>query len=392
MRNDSTIFGQILQLISDYEILRLVSKYNTDRYCKSFKTDNLLTCLLFAQAKGRDSLRAIETGLLAHESNHYHLGLPKNGVKRSTLADANNRIDYHVFEELFYALLKKYSTGIFARKFDVHKTVYAIDATFVDVIIDMFPWAKYRATKGAIKMHAVVNVNQQIPTLVNITEGDIHDLDGKPYLSKEVFSDSIVTFDKGYWKASWLSQLDSNNIYFVTRIKENVNYKVTGQHEIELGTGVLKDEIIKFASEQLQRDYPKELRLVTYYDSENERTYRFVTNLFNAKAKSIADIYKYRWQIELFFKWIKQNLIIKSFLGCSKNAVFNQIWVALIYYLLVSYIHSLSKSRFTKLALTRLLEELLFERISLLDLVGAKFKSANQLKPKNTDQLFLRSG
>jgi hypothetical protein len=392
MNNNSTIFQQILQFIPNIFLESLVKKYQTDKYCKSFTTSNLLTCLLYAQAKGKDSLRDIETGLLTHESSFYHLGFTQNGVKRSTLADANKRVDYRVFQDLFYKLLDKYSSGIFTQKFDFNKSVYAIDATFVDVVVDMFPWAKYRTTKGAIKIHTVYNINKQVPTLVNITEGEIHDLAGMPYLDKDKYAGSVVVFDKGYWSAYRLSLLNKRGVYFVTRIKDNVTYEIVGQQKVDLGSGVLKDEVIRFKSDQLKSDYPKKLRLVTYYDEKHKITYRFVTNLFNVKAKSIADIYKYRWQIELFFKWIKQNLIVKSFLGCSKNAVFNQIWIALIYYLLVSHIYSQAKYDYGKLELTRVISEVLFERFSLIDILRADFKSIKKIKPESKDQLFLSTG
>lgn len=188
-----------------------------------------------------------------------------------------------------------------------------------------------------------------------------------------------------------MSQLNEEGIYFVTRIKENVNYEITGQQEIELGTGVIRDEMIRFTSEDLSYAYSQELRLVSYYDSEHDKTYKFITNLFDYNAKTIADIYKYRWQIEIFFKWIKQNLKIKTFLGTTKNAVFSQIWIAMIYYLLISYIHTQSKYPYSKLELTRVLEEVLFERMSLIDILSANFKSVKKIIPQNTGQLFLNT-
>lgn len=384
--NNSTIFQQILQLVPDYELQKLIKKYQADRYTKSFKTKHQFICLLYAQAKAKVSLRDITTGLMVHANEQYHLGLPSEGVKRSTLADCNNRVDYRVYEDLFYSLLKRYQNKIFNRKFDFDNPLYSIDASFIDVVIDLFDWAKFRATKGAIKMHVMFDVKSQIPKFANLTTGKIHDLEGKPYLS-ENYSDSIITFDKGYWNTYWLSDLNDKGIYFVTRIKENVNYDITGQQEIELGTGVLKDELIRFTSNQLSVAYPDELRLVTYYDKEHDRTYKFITNLMDYNAKTVADIYRYRWQIEIFFKWIKQNLKIKTFLGTSKNAVFSQIWVAMIYFLLISYIHTQTKYSYSKLELTRVLNEVLFERMSLIDILSANFKSIEKIKPQNTGQL-----
>lgn len=384
--NNSTIFQQILELVPDFELQGLVKKYQTDRYTKSFKTKHQFICLLYAQARSKVSLRDITTGLMVRKNHQYHLGLPSKGVKRSTLADCNNRANYKVYEELFYSLLKRYQTKIFNKKFDFNNPLYAIDASFIDVVIDMFNWAKFRATKGAIKMHVMFDIKSQIPKFVNLTTGKIHDLEGKPYLSED-YADSIITFDKGYWDTYWLSDINEKGIYFVTRIKENVNYEVTGQQEIEFGTGVLKDELIRFTSEKLSSVYPGEVRLVTYYDKENDKTYKFITNLMDYNAKTIADIYRYRWEIELFFKWIKQNLKIKTFLGTSKNAVFSQIWIAMIYFLLISYIHTQTSYSYSKLELTRVINEVLFERMSLIDVLSANFKSIRKIIPQNTGQL-----
>lgn len=386
--NNSTIFQQILHLVPENIFNKLVNKYKTDRYSKSFKTIHQFKCLLYAQAKRKVSLRDITTGLMVHANKQYHLGLPTTGVKRSTLADCNKRIDYRIYQDLFYELLRMYKTKIFGKKFNFDNPLYAIDASFVNVIIDMFDWAKFRSTKGAVKLHVMFDVAGQIPTFMNITTGKVHDLEGKPYLDRKNYSDSIITFDKGYWSVDWLAHLNIEGIFFVTRIKENVNYEVTGQQEIELGTGVLKDETIKFTSEQLSQEYPEDLRFVTYYDKQHQVTYKFVTNIFGCNAKTIAEIYKYRWQIEIFFKWIKQNLKIKTFLGTSKNAVFSQIWIAMIYYLLLSYVHTQSSYPYSKLELTRVIEEVLFESMSLVDIFSANFKSVKKIIPQNTDQLY----
>jgi len=387
MNNNNTILSQILQFIPEYSLQKLVTRYQTDKYSKTFKTKHLLTCMIYAHASGNDTLRSIETGLTALSNHHYHLGLPSTGIKRSTLADANNRVDYHVFEDLFYDLLSKYQGGFYKEDLKIKHPLYAVDASFIDVIIDMFPWAKYRATKGAIKMHAVINVEQFLPTLINITTGKIHDLEGMPYLDKDTYADSIITFDKGYWKASMLSRLNNDGIYFVTRIKTNVTYNVTGQHEITLGTGVIKDEEIEFKTDALQEDYPGTLRLVTYHDREHDITYQFVTNIFHLSAELIAKIYKYRWKIETFFRWIKQNLKIKSFLGCSENAVMSQIWIGMIYYLLLSHIKSQCNYQYTRLELTRVLKSTLFQKIPLINLMRADFISLKKNSIESPDQL-----
>lgn len=391
MSNSSTVLGQILQFIPEYELEKLVNRYATDRYSKSFKTKHLLTSLLFAQSIEAESLRNITDSFLGLESHLYHLGLPATGVRRSTLADMNSRCDHRVFRDLFYLMLQKYQSTIFKQNLGLDEDVYALDATFIDVVMSLVDWNRFRATKGAIKLHTVYSVTQQLPVLVNITSGKIHDLEGMPYLDSR-FADSIVTFDKGYWRAYWLYSLNERNIKFVTRIKSNVNYRVTGQHPVELGSGVLKDETIEFTSSQLREDYPRQLRLVTYLDTELNRKYHFVTNLTDSTkytAKQIADIYRYRWQIELFFKWVKQHLRVKTFYGTSKNAVFNQIWVALIYYLILSHIHSQTSYPYSKLELTRVINISLLQKLPLIDLMKANFKSTREYLGVSHDQLIL---
>lgn len=395
MNNSSTILAQILNFIPEYELRKLVLKYGTDRYSKTFRTKDLLTSLIFAQSIEAESLREITDSFSALKNYYYHLGLPASGVKRSTLADCNSRVDYRVFQELFYVMVDKYQSTIFGnRSLGIDEDVYALDASFIEVVMSLVDWNRFRADKGAIKLHTVYSVTKQIPVLINITPGKIHDLSGMPALDKR-FTNSIITFDKGYWRAYWFKQLDERKINFVTRIKKNVNYEVTGQHKLtteDMRQGVLKDEEIVFTSTELKEDYPQTLRLVTYYDEENDKQYRFITNLTDSKkhsAKKIADIYRYRWQIELFFKWIKQNLKVKTFYGTTKNAVFNQIWVALIYYLIVSHIQSQASYPYSKLELTRVINLSLLQRIPLINLMRADFESAKKYFRVSEDQLNL---
>ena len=395
MNNSSTILGQILHFIPEYELHKLVKKYSSDAYAKTFKTKHLLTALLFAQSIEAESLREIVDSFKSLNPYLYHLGMPKQGVRRSTLADCNSRVDYRVFQELFYIMVNKYKSTFFSKTdLGINEHIYTLDASFIEVIMGMMDWSKFRANKGAIKLHTVYSVTQQVPVLVNITPGKVHDLEGMPYLGEE-FSNSIVTFDKGYWKAHWFSQLDERNIKFVTRIKTNVNYRVTGQHNLtvdDVKAGVRKDEEILFTSNQLKEDYPKKLRLVTFYDEKTSKQYQFIANLADStlhSAKQVADVYRYRWQIELFFKWIKQHLRVKTFYGTSQNAVFNQIWVALIYYLIVSHIHSQSSYPYTKLELTRVINMCLLQRIPLMNLMRADFRSTKEYFRVNQHQLML---
>jgi hypothetical protein len=333
---------------------------------KIFTVWRQLITLLYAQIKQKDSLRDISTGLSVHNSRWYHLGL--SGVSKSTLADANNRRDYGIFEELFYSLLSRCKDMTPKHKFRFNNPMYSIDATTIDLCLSMYPWAKFRTTKGAIKMHCLYDHSGAVPTFITVTDGKKHDVRVVKEQETPIAPDSIVSVDKAYVDYKWLKSLDDKGIWYVTRAKKNMDYAVTGQHEFK-GKGIMSDERIILQGAKTKTNYPDELRLIRFYDEEKKKTLVFLTNNFRLAASTIAQIYKARWQIELFFKWIKQNLKIKSFLGTSKNAVMTQIWVAMCYYLLLSYIKYQTKFKGSLLYLSRVIREMLFERKTLIDIL-----------------------
>jgi hypothetical protein len=361
-----TIFSEILKLCPRYHFDKAVKEYEGDRYVKSFTTWQQFMAILYSQITQKDSLRDIVTGLSAHASRWYHLGFA--GINKSTLSDANAKRDYRMYEGLFYQLLNRCQDLTPKHRFRFKNPLYTIDASTIDLCLSVFPWAKFRRAKGAIKLHCLYDHSGALPTFMTVTDGKRHDVRVVNDHSFPLLPDSIVSIDKAYIDYKWLNSLDEQGIWFVTRAKANIDYAVAGQHQIS-NRKVLSDECIYLRGPLTKTKYPRELRLIRYYDEERQKTLTFLTNNFKLAATTIAQIYKSRWQIELFFKWIKQNLKIKSFLGTSKNAVLTQIWVAMCYYLLLTYIKYQTKYGYSMLQLSRVIRETLFERKSLIDIL-----------------------
>lgn len=364
-----TIFSELLKFCPRYQFDKAVEQYNGDRYVKTFTTWQQFMAILYSQITQKDSLRDIETGLSAHAAQWYHLGL--SGIHKSTLSDANAKRDYQIFEGLFYHLLTRCKNLTPRHKFRFKNPLYTIDATTIDLCLTVFPWARFRTTKGAIKMHCLYDHAGALPTFLTVTDGKRHDVRVVKDNSFPLLPDSIVSVDKAYIDYKWLNSLDEQGVWFVTRAKTNIDYAVVGQHPIS-NKKVLSDERISLQGPLTKTKYPKELRLIRYYDEGRKKRLTFLTNNFKLAAITIAQIYKSRWQIELFFKWIKQNLKIKSFLGTSKNAVLTQIWVAMCYYLLLTYIKYQTKYGFSLLQLSRVIREMLFERKAIIDILTLK--------------------
>lgn len=369
MRKLETIFGELLKLVPRYQFEKAVKQYQGDRYVKSYTTWQQYITILFSQIKQKDSIRDIITGIGAYEARWYHLGL--SGVHRSTFSDANNKRDFQIFETLFYHLLSRCKDLTPKHRFKFNNPLYSIDASVIDLCLSVFPWAKFRRTKGAIKMHCLYDHSGALPSFLTITDGKKHDVTVAKAVTFPLSPDSIVSIDRAYIDYKWLNSLNESGIWFVTRAKSNIDYIVTGQHPIS-GKGVRKDQAILLTGSRTKTYYQNELRIIEFSDEKTDKNLTFLTNNMKLAASTIAAIYKSRWQIELFFKWIKQNLKIKSFLGTSKNAVLTQIWVAMSYYLLLTYIKYQTKYAHSLLTLSRLIRETLFERKNLIDILTLK--------------------
>jgi len=384
----NTIFNQLLDLLPRDKFQVFIGQHKSDRYVKKLSTWNQLTALLYAQATGKESLRDIETGLSVHVQNWYHLGI--KSVSKSTLSDANNRRDFHVFEELFYALLNRCKILVPEGDFKFNNPLYSIDSTTIKLCLSLFDWAKFTHLKGALKLHTLLNNRSMIPEMIIVSDGKKGDLTAAKEMSLgELVPGSIVVFDRAYIDYSWWEKLGRDKLFFVSRTKKSLNLFVVGQHnKNELEENVLADETVILGDFEAMEKHPEmELRRIEYLDKESGKIYSFLTNNFELPASQIAYIYKQRWQIELFFKWIKQNLSIKSFLGTSKNAVLSQIWIAMIYYLLLCYIKFQTKLKKSLLEFTRIVKETLMTRVNLIDLLSLAPQNVFKLQKIISPQL-----
>jgi hypothetical protein len=378
----NTIFSQIMQIICQYRFKKCVDRYDGDRYTKRFSCWQQLLVLLFAQAKGLTSLRDIEISIRSHHLKWKHLGL--ESVARSTLADANTNRDADILKDVFYSLLEKCQNFAPQHRFKLKNPLYSFDSTLINVCLSLCPWAMYKQKKGAFKLHTLLDHDGYLPSFLVLTDGLTHDINvvknasyGVPALSP----DSILLVDRAYIDYNWLYSLTKLGIYFVTRMKKNMKYTVLGQQECSEKNGVLADRQVRLANYYQSRYYPETHRLVTIADPTGEPI-TFLTNNFALDATTVAELYKSRWEIETFFKWIKQNLRIKSFLGTSKNAVMTQIWAAMIYYLLLSFIRFQTKCRHSLHELTRIFGELLFDTTHLIDILRIPFDKFKLLTQK----------
>lgn len=385
MAHYNTVMNQLQTIISRHDFQPLVNKYSGDRYVKNFNCWNQFSVLFYALASGKDSLRDIQNSLTAQASKLYHLGI--SSVSRSTISDANKKRDYRIYEELFYKMVSRCKDYTPKHKFRFKNPLYTIDATVIDLCLSIFPWAKFRTTKGAIKLHCQLDHSGNIPDFMVATDAKQHEIKvARSFF--DIIPDSIYCMDKAYIDFAWLSSIDCNKAFFVTRAKDNLQYAVTGQQPENNKKSILSDEEIILTGFYQRKKYPGQLRLIHYYDSELDRTFVFLTNNFRLSAYTIAQIYKARWQIEAFFKWIKQNLKIKTFFGTSKNAVLSQIWVAMCYFLLLAYIKYQTKYKYSLFYLHKIIRETLLERISLIDLLNITDNILPRVK-NTTQQLCL---
>jgi hypothetical protein len=383
----NTILYQLQQIIPGYEFEKLIEKYNGEHYVKKFSCKSQLTTMLYAQATGKDSLRDIQTGLMVNQDYLYHLGIKT--IAKSTLAHANAKRNCKIYEDLFYRLLGNCRDINTVKKFKFSNKIYALDSTTIDLCLSLFPWARFKQSKGAIKIHPLLNLKSQIPEFIVITDGKQADVKVAKNTDWPLSRDSILVFDRGYIDSKWFSELDSKGVTFVTRAKSNMDYVIIGQHLEENDDNCMNDDKIMFKGYETQNKFYKQLRRIEWIDKESGEVFVFITNNLVFSDSTIADIYKSRWLIELFFKWIKQNLKIKTFLGTSENAVKTQIWIAMIYYLLLCYIKYQTKYSYSLLEFTRIISESLFFRRSLIDLLSLSYKDFQKIRdPVNQLSLF----
>lgn len=364
---------------------RIVTKYHGDKYVKHFTCWNQLLALMFGQLSNRESLRDLVIALDAHQPKCYHLGMGKN-VSRSSLARANQDRDYHIFEEYAYYLVNRARETRSTNIFELGGNVYAFDSTTVDLCLSVFWWAKFRRRKGGIKVHTLYDVETQIPAFFHITEASVHDSKAMKEIPYE--SGSYYIFDRAYNNFKMLYKIHQIGAYFVIRAKTNLKYK-TIKWKRRLPRNVLSDLTIGLTGFYPKQYYPGALRLVRYWDEQQEREFVFLTNATHISALQVADLYKNRWQVELFFKWLKQHLKIKKFWGTTENAVRIQVYAAICTYCLVAIVqHDMKLDRSTYEVL-QILSISLTDKTNLLELFSkTKFQYDKERTDHNGPNLF----
>ena len=369
MYTGTLIFSQVLDFMPMHTFRRCVARYDGDRNVRSFSCLDQYLCMAFAQLTYRESLRDIEACLRAQQQKLYHMGI-RGTVAKSNLADANEQRSWHIYADLAHSLIitarRLYSNEPFG--IDLEQTVYALDATTIDLCLSMFPWATFRQTKAAIKLHTLLDLRGNIPTFIYISDGTLHDVNILDILPIE--PGAFYVMDRGYLDYARLNAISLAAGFFVTRFKSNLRCRRIYSHQVDRTTGLRYDQTIMLTGFYSLRDYPNKLRRIKYYDIETNKTLIFLTNNFSLPALTIAQIYRCRWQVELFFKWIKQNLRIKSFYGTSQNAVKTQIWIAISVYVLVAILKKRLNITISLYTILQILSVTVFERIPLLQLLA----------------------
>ena len=365
MAHCNTILSQILKLVPRHEFERLANRHHSGRSFRTASRWSQFVCMLVGQLTERKSLRDVVDSMGTQFRRLYHLG--SANLSRSNLARINENKPHALYEELFGVLLRRASQIAPGHKFRFKNDLYSMDATTIDLCLSVFPWAKFRKNKGGVKLNVAMNHRGNLPEFVSLSNANEHEM--KAGREVNFPKGSIVAADRGYTDYKWYKTLIDKGIYFVVRLKSNAKIRVLERREVDRSSGVTSDQTIEFTGAVTSAKCPCKLRRVGFYDEVTGRHYVFLTNNFKLAASTIAQIYKSRWDIELFFKWIKQNLKIKSFYGTSRNAVLTQIWIAMCAYLLIALLKFQSKIDLSMQKIFRLLQLNLFEKWHLNDLL-----------------------
>jgi len=365
MYQGQTVFSQVMNLLPQKKFRQCINRYDGNYRVRSFTCYDQLLCMAFAQLTYRESLRDIECCLRAMREKLYHMGI-RGKVSRSTLADANETRDWRIYSDFAQILINEarrlYADDDFG--LELKETVYALDSSTIDLCLSVFPWARFRKTKGAIKLHTLLDLRGDIPTFIWITDGKVHDVNALDHLIPE--PGAIYVMDRAYLDFQRLYQLHQSSAVFVTRSKTNTGLRRIYSHKVDKATGVKFDQTVALTGFYSKKDYPEKLRRIKYFDAEQGRSFIFLTNQFTLPAITIAELYRYRWRVEIFFKWIKQHLRIKSFYGTSENAVKTQIWIAVSTYVLVAIMKKRLKIDLTLYTILQILSITLFEKMPIL--------------------------
>lgn len=366
MNKGRMVFVQMQQLISTFNFQKVVDTYRADNNVRSFRTWNLLQVMLYAHITHKRSLRDICTGLNSVTNRWYHLGL--ESLSRNNLSNSLAKRSHEVFEMTFYRLLSKIAADMAGRndkRFICDNDIKAIDSTSISLCMSLYTWASFRSTKSGIKAHTVYDIKKRIPDFMVITDARQHD--HAAISQMPIHEGTIYALDRGYLCFKTLENIDKNRAFFVTRTKSNTRYR-TVTRNAAIGKGILRDDHIVFNGPKAH-EYPHTLRLVRYRDLKEKKVFTFITNNTDLTAETIAAIYKSRWDIELFFKWVKQNLKVKTFIGTSENAVRIQIWTAAIVYLMMEYLRFKSSTTFSLIDVFRVIGANIFNDRTIEDLL-----------------------
>ena len=387
MNQGRTVFSQLISFLPDREFRRCVERYQGDVRLRGFSCWDQYLAMAFAQLTYRESLRDIEACLRSMQGKLYHLGF-RGKVARSTLADANESHDWRIFAD-FAQLLITIARPLYAHDpigVELNQSLYALDSTTIDLCLSLFPWAKFRKHKAAVKMHTLLDLHGNIPTFIRVTSGTVHDVNLLDEIMPE--AGAFYVMDRGYIDFQRLFVFALSAAFFVVRTKSNVLLQRRYSHPVDKGTGVRSDQTVILTSFESASAYPDALRRVSYFDAETNKRLKFLTNNFALPALTIAQIYKQRWKVELFFKWIKQHLRIKAFYGTSENAVKTQIWIAVSVYVLVAIVRKRLGLETSLYQILQILSVTLFEKTPILRALQAHNSQSDFLDNANQFILF----
>jgi hypothetical protein len=371
MNIGKTLFSQLMDFLPWSTFTRIVERHGGDQYVKSLTCADQFRVMAFAQLTYRESLRDIEVCLSAQSAKLYHMGF-RHEIKRSTLADANETRDWRIYAEFAQRLIAQARTLYAHDSFGIEltNTTYALDSTTIDLCLSLFPWALFRTTKSAVKMHTLLDLRGNIPSFIHISDGKLHDVNVLDVLVLE--PGAIYVMDRGYLDFARLYLMHQAHAFFVTRAKSNTRLRRIYSAPVDRSAGIICDQTVVLTGTTSHRDYPEHLRRIRFKDPDTGKTLVFLTNNFTFSAAIICALYKRRWQVELFFKWIKQHLRIKKFYGNSENAVKSQIWIAVSVYVLVAIVKKRLNLDASPYTLLQILSLTLFEKLPLQQAFIAK--------------------
>jgi hypothetical protein len=384
------IFAQLMEHLPMKVFHRCVGTYKGNHKIKSFSCLDQFLCMAFAQLTYRDSLRSTVICLKSQKQKLYHMGI-RGGIARNTLSNANKVRDWRIYEDFAQALIK-IARPLYADEdlgLELDNTIYALDASTIDLCLSVFPWAKFRSTKSAVKLHTLIDLRGNIPTFIHISDGKMHDVNVLDILLVE--AGAFYIMDRGYVDFERLFRIDQAGAFFVIRAKKNTVYRLQYSHTVTVkgkAQGVKCDQTVVFTGIKARKDYPLSLRRIKFFDEQTGKTFNFLTNIFTVPAHTVADLYRHRWQVELFFKWIKQHLRIKSLFGVSENAVKTQIWIAISVYVLVAIIKKRLNMKLELYTILQILSLSLFEKQPLDQLFTNSDYSEENSESPNQLNLF----